>query len=40
VQQKNVWERRKIGILDGKSEIKFSDDFEMATDELLAFVLS
>jgi hypothetical protein len=33
---KNFRERRKIGILDGKTEIKFSDDFEMTTDELLA----
>jgi antitoxin (DNA-binding transcriptional repressor) of toxin-antitoxin stability system len=27
--------RRKIGILDGKIEIKFRDDFEMTTEELL-----
>jgi hypothetical protein len=33
---KDVRERRKIGILDGKAEIKFSDDFEMTTDELFA----
>jgi antitoxin (DNA-binding transcriptional repressor) of toxin-antitoxin stability system len=28
--------RRKIGILDGKIKIKFRDDFEMTTEELLA----
>jgi hypothetical protein len=33
--KKNVREKRKIGILDGKTEIKFSDDFEMTTEELL-----
>jgi antitoxin (DNA-binding transcriptional repressor) of toxin-antitoxin stability system len=27
--------RRKIGILDGKIRIKFKDDFEMTTEELL-----
>jgi antitoxin (DNA-binding transcriptional repressor) of toxin-antitoxin stability system len=27
--------RRKIGILDGKIKIKFRDDFEMTTEELL-----
>jgi antitoxin (DNA-binding transcriptional repressor) of toxin-antitoxin stability system len=27
--------RRKIGILDGKMKIKFRDDFEMTTEELL-----
>jgi hypothetical protein len=27
--------KRKIGILDGKSNIQFSDDFEMTTEELL-----
>jgi antitoxin (DNA-binding transcriptional repressor) of toxin-antitoxin stability system len=27
--------RRKIGILDGKIEILFKDDFEMTTEELL-----
>jgi antitoxin (DNA-binding transcriptional repressor) of toxin-antitoxin stability system len=27
--------RRKIGILDGKIEIKFRDDFEMTIEELL-----
>jgi antitoxin (DNA-binding transcriptional repressor) of toxin-antitoxin stability system len=27
--------RRKIGILDGKIKIKFTDDFEMTTEELL-----
>jgi hypothetical protein len=27
--------KRKIGILDGKIKIKFSDDFEMTTEELL-----
>jgi antitoxin (DNA-binding transcriptional repressor) of toxin-antitoxin stability system len=27
--------RRKIGILDGKIKIKFGDDFEMTTEELL-----
>jgi antitoxin (DNA-binding transcriptional repressor) of toxin-antitoxin stability system len=27
--------RRKIGILDGKIKIKFRDDFEMTTKELL-----
>ena len=26
--------KRKIGILDGKAEIKFSDDFEMTAEEL------
>jgi len=25
---------RKIGILDGKTDIKFKDDFEMTTEEL------
>jgi antitoxin (DNA-binding transcriptional repressor) of toxin-antitoxin stability system len=27
---------RKIGILDGKTRIEISDDFEMTTEELLA----
>jgi antitoxin (DNA-binding transcriptional repressor) of toxin-antitoxin stability system len=27
--------KRKIGILDGKAEIIFGDDFEMTTEELL-----
>jgi hypothetical protein len=27
--------KRKIGILDGKAEIRFSDDFEMTSEELL-----
>jgi antitoxin (DNA-binding transcriptional repressor) of toxin-antitoxin stability system len=27
--------KRKIGILDGKVTIEFSDDFEMTTEELL-----
>jgi antitoxin (DNA-binding transcriptional repressor) of toxin-antitoxin stability system len=27
--------KRKIGILDGKIKIKFSNDFEMTTEELL-----
>jgi antitoxin (DNA-binding transcriptional repressor) of toxin-antitoxin stability system len=27
--------KRKIGILDGKIKIKFRDDFEMTTEELL-----
>jgi antitoxin (DNA-binding transcriptional repressor) of toxin-antitoxin stability system len=27
--------RRRIGILDGKIKIKFRDDFEMTTEELL-----
>jgi antitoxin (DNA-binding transcriptional repressor) of toxin-antitoxin stability system len=27
--------KRKIGILDGKIKIKFRDDFEMTTKELL-----
>lgn len=27
--------KRKIGILDGKANIRFSDDFEMSTEELL-----
>jgi hypothetical protein len=27
--------KRKIGILDGKSNIQFSDDFEMTTEDLL-----
>jgi antitoxin (DNA-binding transcriptional repressor) of toxin-antitoxin stability system len=27
--------KRRIGILDGKIKIKFRDDFEMTTEELL-----
>jgi antitoxin (DNA-binding transcriptional repressor) of toxin-antitoxin stability system len=27
--------RQKVGILDGKIKIKFMDDFEMTTEELL-----
>jgi hypothetical protein len=27
--------KREIGILDGKADIRFSDDFEMTTEELL-----
>jgi hypothetical protein len=27
--------KRKIGILDGKADIKFQDDFEMTAEELL-----
>jgi antitoxin (DNA-binding transcriptional repressor) of toxin-antitoxin stability system len=27
--------KRKIGILDGKIKIKFRDDFEMTTEDLL-----
>ena len=32
---KNISHNRKIGILDGKADIRFSDDFEMTTEELL-----
>ena len=28
--------KRKLGILDGKAQIEFSDDFEMTTEELLS----
>jgi hypothetical protein len=27
--------KRKIGLLDGKMKIVFSDDFEMTTEELI-----
>jgi len=36
VVQRKMPERRKLGILDGKAEILFKDDFEMTTEELLA----
>ena len=36
VSQRKIPERRKLGILDGKAEILFKDDFEMTTEELLA----
>ena len=36
VVQRKIPERRKLGILDGKAEILFKDDFEMTTEELLA----
>ena len=36
VVQRKTPERRKLGILDGKAEILFKDDFEMTTEELLA----
>ena len=32
---KNISRNREIGILDGKTDIRFSDDFEMTTEELL-----
>jgi hypothetical protein len=31
----NISHKREIGILDGKTDIRFSDDFEMTTEELL-----
>ena len=31
----NMSPMREIGILDGKADIRFSDDFEMTTEELL-----
>jgi hypothetical protein len=32
---KNIPLKRTIGILDGKTDIKFCDNFEMTTEELL-----
>ena len=32
---KKISRKREIGILDGKANIQFSDDFEMTTEELL-----
>ena len=31
---KNISRKRKIGILDGKTDIQFRDDFAMTTEEL------
>jgi hypothetical protein len=31
----NISRKRKIGILDGKTDIRFSNNFEMTTEELL-----
>ena len=31
----NAAGKRKIGILDGKAKVRFGDDFEMTTEELL-----
>ena len=32
---KHISRKRKIGVLDGKANIQFSNDFEMTTEELL-----
>jgi hypothetical protein len=36
LSSKKEIQKRTIGILDGKSNIQFSDDFEMTTEELLS----
>ena len=34
--QRKTSQKRKLGILNGKAKIEFSDDFEMTTEELLS----
>lgn len=35
--QETLQKKRKIGILDGKTEIKFSEDYKITEEELLGY---